>query len=130
MYKLFSFLLPIILAGCGAIPMLDFAGKGSLDKKIYYDVNTSTIISTYKSPINSFYLWKSKNDSTYSTEKVILEEPATALTIPGLKDSLSFYDFQISLHLLDDHWRMMHHLDLTKELVEKKQKIYSRFTSH
>jgi hypothetical protein len=110
--------------------MFDFTGKGSLDTKIYFDVVKNEIVSNYRAPISSIYFWKYKNDSTYTMERVVFDTPAVSLTLPNLKDSLDFYDFQVSVHLQDDHWRMMHHITITKQLAEKKKRIYSRFTSH
>lgn len=118
----------MLLTGCGS--MFDFTGRGTIDRKIYYDVKTNMIINTYSTPINSFYLRKYKNDSTYFTEVVELDKPLYKFSLPILRDSLAYYDFGLSIHMLHDHWRMMHHLDITKEGVVNKEKIFSRFTSH
>jgi len=125
------FALPVLiclLTGCGT--MFDISGKGSLDKKIYYDVQTNQVINTYPTSINSIYFSRSKNDSTFKMDRIVLDEPTDTLLIPVLKDSIAFYDFHISVYLSGDHWRMQHHLDISEALVRKKRKIYSRFTSH
>jgi hypothetical protein len=130
MFKLLFSLLGALLlfAGCGS--MFDITGRGSKDRKIYYDVKTNEIISTYKAPISSMYIWKRKKDNSYLADRLEFDQPLTEIKLPILKDSIAFYNFEISLHLQDDHWRMMYHIDITRELVEKKKKIYSRFTSH
>jgi len=120
--------LLILLTGCGT--MFDIYGRGSKDRKIYYDVQTNTIINTYKTPISSIYIWKRKKDNSYTADRIVFDQPTNNIQLRVLKDSLSFYNFELSLHLQDDHWRMMYHIDITRDLVEKKKKIYSRFTSH
>ncbi len=130
MYKLLLPFLITTLLLTACIPMLDFAGKGSRDRNIYYDVKANEIINTYKTPINSIYIWKYQGDSSRGTVHIEFVEPVSTLKLPLLQDSINFYDFEVSIHLKDDHWRMMHHIGITKKLVEKKQKIYSRFTSH
>ena len=130
MYKfLFIFLAILIFPSCG-IPLLDFAGRGSLYKKIYYDVTSNQIISNKEGTISSMMLWKFANDSTYTREELIPLPFKKSFTIPKLRDSIAFYDFEVSIHFENDHWRMMYHLNIDKELVKKKPKIYSRFTSH
>ena len=124
----YLFCAMLLLEGCGS--MFDIAGKGSKDKKIFYDVATNRIISNYKSPISSFYTWKHKKDSTRWYERTAMDTATNIIVIPELKDSIAYYGYQISLHLQDDHWRMMYHIDITQALVQKKKKIYSRFTSH
>jgi len=130
MYQLvcgFSVLL-CLLTGCGSL--LDINGRGSPDRSIYYDVETNQIINTNKTSINSIYFSKLKNDSTYAMERIGFAEPTDTLLIPVIKDSLAFYSFFVSMHLSGDHWRMQRHLRITPGLVQKKRKIYSRFTSH
>jgi hypothetical protein len=119
----------VLLTGCSAIPMLDFAGKGSQDRDLYYDVASNRIISKYKDPVDDISVWKYKGDSLVRMDRLVVDN-SRELVIPQLKDSLAFYSFQVSVHLENDHWRMMRHLDISKELVLKKEKIYSRFTSH
>lgn len=121
-------LLLYLLAGCGS--MFDVTGRGSLDRSIYYDVATNQVINTNKTSINSIYFSKLKNDSVYTRERISLDEPTDTLLIPVIKDSIAFYSFSVSIHLSGDHWRMQQHLDITPELVQKKRRIYSRFTSH
>lgn len=129
MLRSFYFLLLLLFcAGCGS--MFDFSGRGSKDKSIYYDVASNSIISKYKNPVTSIYTWKHKKDSTRSYERREFDEPLKVIIIPELKDSIAYYDYQISLHLQDEHWRMMFHIDITQQLVQKKKRIYSRFTSH
>jgi len=130
MYKLvLTFLISmLLLTGCGS--MFDASGRGSRDRKIYYDVRTNEIINTYRAPINSMYIWKYIGDSSRGVQRIEFADPVSKLKMPMLQDSIGVYHFKISIHLKDDHWRMMHHIDVTKKLVEKKQKIYSRVTSH
>ena len=130
MYRLISGIFLVFLSGCSALPMLDFAGKGSRDRNMYYEVNTNRIISKYKDPVDHIYIWKYRDDSLIRADRLFFDSSTRQLQIPQLKDSIAFYSFQVSVHLENDHWRMMRHLDINKELVEKKEKIYSRFTSH
>lgn len=130
MFKVLSSFPVLLLLLCGCIPMLDSKGTGSLDRSIYYNVKTNELINTYKTPINSIYFRKHKGDFTYAMEKIVFDEPTDTLILPILRDSVAFYDFRISVHLQDDHWRMQHHLDITQLPVQKKAKIFSRLTSH
>ena len=139
MYKLlFAFFIMIFFVSCG-LPMFDIPGKGSLNKHVYYDVASNQVISKYNDSISSIILWKytdqykwnsgDDNDSTFSAEEI--PAPATnTFTIPKLKDSIAYYDFEVAINFKNDHWRMIYHLNIDREKVKKKQKIYSRFTSH
>ena len=126
----------MLFVSCG-IPMFDFAGRGSLNKNIYYDVASNQIVSKYKDTISSITLWKytdqykwnSGSDSDYFAEE-IPPPGTTSFTIPKLKDSIAYYDFEVAINFKNDHWRMMYHLNIDREKVKMKQKIYSRFTSH
>jgi len=123
------FYLLLLLCSCG-LPMFDVAGKGTKDRTIYYNIATNEIISNYKNPMTSVYVWKNKNDSSRGSEKIVFDTPTYKIILPILKDSVALYDLSVYIQLKGDHWRETYHIDVTKKLVAKKGKIYSRYTSH
>ncbi|WP_460553218.1 hypothetical protein [Ferruginibacter profundus] len=130
MYKLFTLSLCflVLLSSCGGI--FDATGRGAKDKRVYYDVKNNTITCTYKTPIGSVYIRQRKNDSTLTYAAVPIDSATHVVTLPLSKDSLALYNSYIWIHLQDAHWRSIFHIDITKELLQQKQKIFSRYTDH
>jgi hypothetical protein len=130
MHKLFSIPLSVLLLLTSCSTMFDVTGKGAKDKSIYYDVKANAVISTYKKPFSSVYIRQRKNDSTLTYVAIPVDTALNIIAIPLPKDSMALYNSYIWINLQGDHWRMIYHIDITKVLMEKKAKIYSRFTSH
>ncbi|MGG9962780.1 hypothetical protein [Ferruginibacter sp. SUN106] len=130
MPKLFFLCLcfSLLLTSCGS--MFDVTGRGAKDKKVFYDVKSNAVTCTYKKPMSSVYIRQRKNDSTLTYVEIRLDTPVNFITLPLPKDSIALYNSYIWIHLQDDHWRSIFHIDITKELLQKKQKIWSRFTDH
>ncbi len=130
MYKLIIGCIAVCLCyGCGGL--LDIAGKGTVDKSVYYDVAKNEIVSTNDTVlIKSLWFDQVIADNSVFFTRIVLPNASQTVEVPLVKDSVAYCDFIISVNLTGSHWREQNHITITKQLVAKKKKIYSRYTSH
>ncbi len=121
--------IPITLLSCNAI--LANIGIGSNDDSIYYNVSTNEIVNTYENNgIVSFWFTKRDKGKDGILDHIVLDEPLDRFQLPIIRDSIGFYDFTISINLLNEHRREQHHILITKKLTQRRRFINSWYTSH
>jgi uncharacterized membrane protein len=121
--------IPIALFSCNAIRAN--IGIESNDDSIYNNVATNEIVNTYKdNGIVSFWFTKKLKGKKEILDHIRLDEPLNRFELPIIRDSIDFYDFTISVNLLNEHWREHHHILITKKLIQRKRFINSWYTGH
>jgi hypothetical protein len=126
LYCLFG-LLP--LYSCSGI--FDLPKAGSLNKRLYYDVDRNEVVCNYTDKkMTGMWFWIKKKGMPDSLQRISFDETISSFRMPILEDSISNTSFTLSISLTDTHWREAHHMDITKKKVSSERYIYARSTYH